>query len=116
SPLYELPKKVDPLAMRFVASYLTLAMIGVAVWLLRRRLPGVVAASIAFFVIVFPLLGIVQNGPQIAADRYTYNASMALAMLGGAALVRWPRRELGVATAALLVFWGCLTWSQTGIW
>ncbi len=42
-------------------------------WLIHRRWPGLTAALLAFMAITLPMLGIVQNGPQIAADRYTYH-------------------------------------------
>jgi Flp pilus assembly protein TadD len=116
SPIYEMPQHVDPIAGRFVASYVVVAMLVIAAWIVRRRQPGVVAAALAFLVIVFPLLGVVQNGPQIAADRYTYHAAPALALLAGAGLSRLPSRG-GIALAAALVLPGmAMTWNQTRVW
>ena len=43
----------------------TAAYLGVA-WAVRRRWPGVAIAMVAFFVIVLPMLGPVQNGNVIA--------------------------------------------------
>jgi tetratricopeptide (TPR) repeat protein len=66
-----------------------------------------------------PLLGIIQNGPQIAADRYTYLAAPALAILaaGAASLLKrpWAIAPAGVA-AGILLGLGALTWNQSQIW
>jgi tetratricopeptide (TPR) repeat protein len=76
-------------------------------------------AWLAFVVIIFPLLGVVQNGPQVAADRYTYQAAPVLAILAGAAFaqLRWPL-PLGAisAASAVLLALGVLTWNQTRVW
>src|SRR2546428_9067250 len=87
SPLYELPRTVDPLAPPFILSYgLVLAVTAVAL-ALRHRLPGVLGAWLAYVVVLLPVLGIVQSGPQIAADRYTYLAGLGWAILAGAGLL-----------------------------
>ena len=68
-----------------------------------------------------------QNGWQIAADRYTYLASLGWALLAGAGMVAWSaggaRRSrparLPVVLAgatALIVGLGTLTWRQTQVW
>ena len=117
SPMYELPQRVDPLAMPFVLSYVVVAAAGVGTWLARRKCPGLVACLMAFGVMTLPMLGIVQNGPQIAADRYTYFGGAAIAVaLGGALLsVRQSRLLSGLSAAALLGL-GALTWNQTRTW
>jgi tetratricopeptide (TPR) repeat protein len=116
SPLYEMPRHVDTGAASFVASYVVvIAVTGVA-WFVRRRWPGVTTAWVAFLAIIFPLLGVVQNGPQIVADRYTYHAALALAVLAGGVVAYFRRRELDVVCAALLIVLGGLTWRQAGVW
>jgi len=116
SPIYEMPQTVEPAGARFVTSYVVVVLLVGAGWLVRRRQPGVVAAALAFLVIVFPLLGIVQNGPQIAADRYTYHAAPALALLAGAALARVPTRAASAIAAAIALTLGVMTWNQTRVW
>ena len=77
-------------------------------------------ASIAAFVLIsLPLLGIVQNGPQIAADRYTYHSSIALAPLFAGMVVVADRRwrsgtRTGSAFVALIL--ATLTVFQVGVW
>jgi tetratricopeptide (TPR) repeat protein len=119
APLYEMPKTVNPLAARYVASYVVVVVVTSIALAARRRWPGLTTAWLVFLVVLLPMLGLVQNGPQIAADRYTYHAAPALAILAGAALWLWRTvpnaARLAVATAVLAVF-ATLTWRQTAIW
>ncbi|HEV8497945.1 MAG TPA: tetratricopeptide repeat protein [Gemmatimonadaceae bacterium] len=119
APLYEMPQHVDAGATRFVLSGFVVACLFGVAWVLRRRLPGVTAALAVFFVVTLPMLGVVQNGPQIAADRYTYFAAPAIAILAGAGLLSLRRWSIALATAgaAAIVFaLGALTWRQCEVW
>src|SRR5437899_3467048 len=128
SPLYELPRAVNPWARPFVLSYGLALAITAIVLALRRRVPGLPAASLAYVAALLPVLGIFQNGPQIAADRYTYLAGLGWAILGGGGLLscwRTSRRsKTGVPTIlpitgvamCLVVGWGVLTWYQVQVW
>ncbi|MEP6621614.1 MAG: tetratricopeptide repeat protein, partial [bacterium] len=81
--------------------------------------PALVACLVAFAAITFPMLGLVQNGPQIAADRYTYHSAPAIAVLVASGYMTLRRRLGPPATglaAALCVTLGALTWSQCGVW
>ena len=117
--LYAMPTAVHPLEARYVVSVVILVALSVGAWAVRRQWPSVPAAWVAFLVMILPMLGVVQNGPQIAADRYTYFAAPALTlMLAGAIVsVRGSAEELvnGVALFALGVL-GVLTWRQTLVW
>jgi tetratricopeptide (TPR) repeat protein len=116
--MYELPAKVDPFSVRFLASYAIVAAAGILAWTVRRTRPGFSAAVLTFVVITLPMLGIVQNGPQIAADRYTYYAAPALTI----ALAGWlfgRARALIVPAGfvvAVLAVLSVLTSNQTQIW
>lgn len=119
APLYEMPQHVDPGATRFVASAMIVATLAAIAWLLRRRQPGVTTALVAFFVVTLPMLGVVQNGPQIAADRYTYLAAPALAVLAGAGLLALLRSSAALAgggATAIVLALAALTWEQSGVW
>jgi len=119
APLYEMPQHVDPTALRFLASYAIVLGLGAAAWLARRRAPAVTAAIAAFVVISLPMLGVVQNGPQIAADRYTYHAAPALAILGATAFLMVPRPRALISVFGLVAVLGvlaALTWRQTEFW
>src|SRR2546430_399980 len=92
SPLYELRPPVNPWAAPFIVSYgLVLALTAIAL-ALRRRVPGLPAAWLAYVVVLLPVLGTFQSGPQIAADRYTYLAGLGWAIFAGAGLRSGERR------------------------
>src|SRR5207244_3203976 len=128
SPLYELPPAVNPWAPPFIVSYGVVVAITAIVLALRRRVPGLPAAWGAYIVILLPVLGIFQSGPQIAADRYTYLAGLGWAILAGAALLScWRssrRSKTGTPATWLLaglafcvvVGLGVLTWNQVQVW
>src|SRR5438132_2776639 len=95
SPIYELPRTVSPWAMPFILSFGLAVAITAIVLTLRRRVLGLPAAWLAYLVVLLPVLGIFQSGPQIAADRYTYLAGLGWAILAGAGLLSsWSRLPL----------------------
>ena len=119
SPLYELPRTVSPWAMPFILSFGLAIAITAIVLSLRRRMLGLPAAWLAYLVVLLPVLGIFQSGPQIAADRYTYLAGLGWAILAGAGLLSsWSR--LPLLLIGLVVFipvgLGTLTWNQVHVW
>src|SRR2546428_6981849 len=128
SPLYELSPHLNPWATRFILSYGVVVAVTAIVLALRRQLPGLPAAWLAYIVVLLPVLGIVQSGPQIAADRYTYLAGLGWAILAGAGLLScWRssrRSKTGTPATWLLtgialcvvVGLGVLTWSQAKVW
>src|SRR3989441_616203 len=128
SPVYELRPPVNPWATPFLLSYGLVLVITATVLALRRRVPGLLAAWLAYIVVLLPVLGIFQSGPQIAADRYTYLAGLGWAILGGAGLLScWRssrRSKTGTPATWLLagiafcvvVGLGVLTWNQVQVW
>lgn len=119
SPLYRMPADIAWSQPRFLISAVCVIAIGSVAFAARRRWPAVAAALLAFLVVVLPMLGIVQNGPQIAADRYTYHASPALALLAASALLVAPARLITPVVAAfgaIVLALGALTWRQTLFW
>jgi Flp pilus assembly protein TadD len=119
APLYAMPRDIDPRAARFLLSYAVVGALSVGAWLARRRWPDLTAAWVAFLVTVGPMLGLVQNGPQIAADRYTYFAAPWVAIFLVRGLSSLPgtlgRTAAGLAGLALVVL-ATLTWKQCEIW
>jgi Flp pilus assembly protein TadD len=117
--LYEMPKKLHPLELRFVVSYAVTLALAAVVLGIRHRWRGVAMAAVAYVIIILPLLGVVQNGPQIAADRYTYHAAPALALIvaSGFSRLRRPLSPLPLVIAsAIVVAFGVATWRQTLKW
>jgi Tfp pilus assembly protein PilF len=118
SPLYPMPSHVAPMDAAFLASYAGVAVFAVVIWLAHRRFPSVSAALLVFTLITLPMLGIVQNGPQITADRYTYHAAPALAILVGGVTLdmrRW-RMTIRVCAGVAIALLAILTWNQTLVW
>jgi tetratricopeptide (TPR) repeat protein len=125
SPLYLLEPRLDPTAPRYVAAMLVVVAITAMLVLLRHRWPSVLATWVAYAVTVSPVVGLVQNGPQIAADRYSYVACLPWAVLAAGGVLRawvaaergsWPARAaVGGALAGTLVL-GFLTFAHTRVW
>jgi Flp pilus assembly protein TadD len=124
SPLYELPVPLNPMAWVFLVSGIVVAAITAAAVRLRRRWPALLAAWVAYLLLLLPVAGLAHNGYQIAADRYTYLPAVALALLAGGAvaavgvaLSRRHHRILAAVLAALVIAsLGAATWRQTGFW
>jgi tetratricopeptide (TPR) repeat protein len=128
SPLYELPSAAELSTFAFMSSYV-LVILAVALGLaLRRRVPGVAVAASTYAVTLLPVLGIFQNGPQIAADRYSYLSCMGWAVLAGAcgqyfwqagrdSRIRKSTFVLGSCVVVVMIFGlGFLTWRQSQVW
>lgn len=128
SPLYELPPSMSAAASRFVAPMLIVAAITGTALVFRRRWPALLAAWIAYTVMLSPVSGMLHNGSQLVADRYSYLSCLPWALLFGALVAvivtrmsAGARRALGwrcaaavclIAIAALPV----LTWRQLPVW
>ena len=79
---------------------LALALLVILCWALKRWRRPLVVGLLSYLVMLLPVLGIVQVGPQAMAERYTYLPGIALAVLAGAAVgVVWDR------AAAASRFW-----------
>jgi tetratricopeptide (TPR) repeat protein len=125
SPLYLLHRPLNPFEPRFILSALIAAAITGAVVVYRRRWPWALAAWAAYVVLAAPVLGLAQNGVQLAADRYTYVPCLPWAVLAAAGVLHLWRaadtHRLGRPAAAALVTLillglGVQTFRQTGVW
>jgi tetratricopeptide (TPR) repeat protein len=124
SPLYPLDQGLSPTSARSLLSFLgVLAATGLLL-ALRRRWPWALAAWLAYGVMLSPVLGFAQTGPQAVADRYSYLACLPwAALLGAAAQAIWSRQpppataRLSRALAAALVgTLGVVTAAQSRLW
>lgn len=117
----ELPYHFDPLELRFVLSFVALAVAAVVLALLRKRAPGLVLAALVYAVTVAPVLGFAQSGPQLVADRYTYLScipwSIALAALAfSRRLARGTLLGAALVSSVVLGVLFFATRAQTRVW
>jgi tetratricopeptide (TPR) repeat protein len=128
APLYEIPAEMNPFEPRFVVAAVVVIAGATALLAFRRRWPAGPALLAAYVIILSPVLGFVQSGPQMVADRYSYVSCMTLALIVGAGVLRCAsflsarrlRRAAlgliaGVAVTAIVTL-GVLTWRQTFVW
>ncbi|MBI4423137.1 MAG: tetratricopeptide repeat protein [Elusimicrobia bacterium] len=123
SPLYEAPLRLDPWQPAYLASAALVAGLTGLAWAWRGRRPAFSAAWAYYLIAISPVVGVVRNGPQIVADRYSYLPCLSWAILAGAAAALWLRdrgeagRRLALAAAACLaVVLGSATWRQCAVW
>jgi len=140
APLYELRTDTSPTEPRFLAAFAVVAAATILIVAFRRKAPALAAVGVCYVVLVSPVLGILQSGIQLVADRYSYIACIPWALLAGWAIARLaikvaPRPDralrsstssrIGVATlrpvvlaltgVALLAL-AAASWTQTQYW
>lgn len=124
-PVYGWPAEVSELY--FPASVGTLAFVAVCVfaWRTRARWPALSVICAAYVILVSPVLGLAQSGPQLVADRYTYIAMLPAAAGAAAAMLslldrhRADRRRIvhvALGAAAVVAVLARLTQSQVPVW
>ncbi len=121
--LVELPFTFDFAAPGFVVAAIGVIVAAVAIVLARKRAPALAAAAAVYVLALLPVLGLLQAGPQLVADRYSYLACMPWAILAGGgiltALERWTpaaRGALLAAAAAAAVVLVLLSRAQAETW
>lgn len=113
-PIHEAP----PLERFFDAPLLwpalvaLLVSIGLVVLARRGRWRALALAWFAYLVILAPVSGIVQAGPQLVAERYSYHASVPLVLLAAAGL-GWIGLHSRAAAGALLTLVVVLLFART---
>ena len=130
SPFYEVPPKLNPFAWPFLLSGAVFVVVSVSLVVFRHRWPAGLASWVCYVIIVSPVLGFVQSGRQMVADRYSYLPCLGWAILAGGGLYYSLRQRsvdhrdaarqrslfaTGVATMILLGF-SILTWKQVKVW
>ena len=122
SAQYPLPARVrDYTRWPFLAAAAMLAIVLISAYRFRRRFPGLVAAGLCYLVCLAPSLGIIRTSHNIAADRYSYVASMAGVVVLAYVLTRIARRAtawpVSLAVALVLTIGlSALTWRQCLTW
>jgi tetratricopeptide (TPR) repeat protein len=119
SPLYPLRPDISPTAPVYLLCALAVGAVTLVLIRMRQRWPWALAAWACYVVVLSPVLGLVQSGPQLVADRYTYLACLPWALLLGAAVYRIPachRSVVAVTSGVVLVVLSVLTFQQTRVW
>jgi tetratricopeptide (TPR) repeat protein len=125
SPMYELPARVELTSPRFLAAALVAIVLTVALILARRSWPAALAVWLVYGLTLAPVSGIVHNGPQLVADRYSYIACLGIALLVGAAvaaavsnaaIARPVRAAVVVVGFGWIVGLTVLTFEQLPVW
>jgi len=128
SPLYTLFHPVLPWSLTYVIPAAFVVLVTLAAILGYRRWPAGLIAWATYIVLLAPVVGVLHNGAQIAADRYTYLSCAPWAILGGAG-VAWCRHAalrrklsppmwtvvMGAAALVIVIFAG-LTIRQVAVW
>ena len=123
-PLYELHTPLDLRGARFILAAAVVLLAAIAAWMWRKRCPGLIAAALCYALMLGPVLGFFQNGPQLVADRYSYLACLGGSILAAGGLI-WllnasPKPALrlgaGVASVGVVAALGTLTWRQCNVW
>jgi len=120
SVLYPYPETL--LRGRAVLSVVALATLSVLAAAFIRTRPAVAIGWLWYVVVLLPMIGIVQVGPQVVADRYTY-----VALIGIFVAAAWglplPQRGRPVRSAlwtlvVVSALGGCflVSWRQVGTW
>jgi len=124
APLYALAPRNMSFSLPVIVASAVILSIAAAAILLRRRFPGLLIVLLIYIITLLPVSGILQNGAQVAADRYTYLACLGWSLLAGlafasllGALDSRPARALAVSAAlAVFLFLSWLTQSQIRVW
>jgi protein O-mannosyl-transferase len=120
--LYELRGTLSPFAWPWIGCIVAVVVFTVTLVLLRRRVPALLATWAAYAIIVSPVLGLTQAGPQLVADRYAYLSTLPwFALFAGVALraalaVPARRRLIAIAATVEVAALAALTVQQTRVW
>jgi tetratricopeptide (TPR) repeat protein len=118
-----LPRPFNPFELRFAAAVIAVGIVGGLIWWAARRAKGLAAIALAHLILLAPVLGIIRQGDQLVADRYSYFAGVPLALAVGAGLLvvatRTTRRiatVLMAAAVAAVVVLSVATWRLAHVW
>ena len=122
APVYEFPPDFYLFNWRVILAAIVFLMFSLGLFVARHRWPAGLTCWIVYLLLLAPVSGVAQNGPQLVADRYSYLSCMVWAILLATLLSRL--RRPGTFSTALLIgiplftLFGLsvLTWKQTEIW
>lgn len=95
----------------------------VAAFILRRRLPALLAVWAYYLVALSPVVGFVKINTQAAADRYAYLSCLGFALLAGAGFCSCRKaggkfiiRTCSMLACLVIIVFAFLTWRQAAVW
>jgi tetratricopeptide (TPR) repeat protein len=126
SPIYELPVDAGPWFWLFILSGVGTITLTLALAFFARSWPAALACWAYYVIVLAPVTGVAQSGPQLVADRYTYLACLSWPLLLAGGFFQLQGRSTDqsgrrafVATAlaaAVILIAGVMTWNQNAIW
>lgn len=88
SPLYYLPEGFPgSLFGQVWPAFLATALLSLGMLGLGWQRPVIAGAWLIYIVVASPILGLAQSGPQLAADRYSYLATLPFYLLQGGGII-----------------------------
>ncbi|HWE38079.1 MAG TPA: tetratricopeptide repeat protein [Isosphaeraceae bacterium] len=119
TPLYPPPREALP----YVAGAAVVLVVGALAIRSRRRLPALAAAWFAYLVLMAPTSGLIRFGQQVAADRYSYLATIPwyAAFAGLLVRARRPGRRplvvgMGPPVLVVVAALASMSWRQCLVW
>jgi Flp pilus assembly protein TadD len=104
SPLYERPSRLDLWDGPLLLSGVLVLLVTLALVRSRRRWPAGLAAWTCYAALLVPVLGVIPFGGPLAADRYSYTACVAFAVLAGSGvLAGWRAWRAGRVPTPVVV-------------
>jgi len=110
----------NPLAWQFVVSAALVLSLTVALFLCRKRWPGLFVLWVCHLVMLVPVLGLSEY-PHSAYDRYSYLPGVLWSVALAFGLHRiWKRERLGqlgaILAASTSALFGLVAWGQVSVW
>jgi protein O-mannosyl-transferase len=125
-PLYEQPPHATPMDTPYLVSAVGVVGITFLLVVLPKRWPAFLCGWGCYLVLLSPVLGIAQSGPQLVADRYSYLSCMPWAILAGgvvatiwatqSAVGRLLRVMLPAICIGVVIALVVATRAQVGVW
>ncbi len=127
SPLYQLHEFSIARPQYILCVVVVLGITIGLVWL-RNRWPWAITTWVSYGIIVSPLLGFTQSGPQMASERYTYFSCLHFSNLLGAgihklALARQEKKmgrlswiSINFMVSAVLILLAMQSYRQVRVW
>ena len=114
SPFYPLSVKITLAQAEFFVPALVLTAACLGVWWMRRRVPALVAAWLAYLALLLPVSGLAQFGGESVSNRHMYVAMLPLLLVGAGAVSWLWQRAAAVGRVGLVALVGAALVYLTG--